>query len=69
MSRHVLEPKTSLLSLPQGHKNKWCADNLTTANSVSEGTVKAFQKTGGFLCACRHSIIKTLAEMWQSREL
>lgn len=61
--------KKSSSPLPQGHENEWCADNWTAANSVSEGTVKVFQQTGGFLCACRHSIIETLAEMRQSGEL
>ena len=55
--------------LPPGHENKWCANNWTAANSVSEGSVKVFQQTGGFLCTCRHSIIETLAEMRQSGEL
>jgi hypothetical protein len=55
--------------LPHDHENEWCADNWTAANSTSEGTVDVFQQTGGFLCACRHSIIETLAEMRQSGEL
>ena len=55
--------------LPHGHENEWCADNWMAANSVSEGTVGVFQQTGGFLCACRHSIIEFLAEMRQSGEL
>ena len=46
-----------------------CADTWTAANSVAEGTVNVFQKTGGFLSACQHSIIETLAEMRQSGEL
>jgi hypothetical protein len=56
-------------SLSPGHENDWCADNWNAANSISEGTVTVFQQTGGFLCACRHSIIETLAEMRQSGEL
>lgn len=59
----------SLSPLPHGHENEWCADNWTAANSLSEGTVDVFQQTGGFLSACRHSIIETLAEMRQSGEL
>jgi hypothetical protein len=55
--------------LPHGHENEWCADNWMAANSISEGTVGVFQQTGGFLCACRHSIIEFLAEMRQSGEL
>lgn len=55
--------------LPHGHENEWCANNWTAANSVSEDTIKVFQQTGGFLSACRHSIIETLAEMRQSGEL
>jgi len=56
-------------SLPHGHENELCADNWTAANSVSEGTVDVFEQTGGFLSACRHSIIETLAEMRRSGEL
>ena len=59
----------SLSPLPHGHENEWCADNWTAANSLSEGTVSVFEQTGGFLSACRHSIIETLAEMIQSGEL
>jgi hypothetical protein len=55
--------------LPHGHENEWCADNWMAANSISEGIVTVFQQTGGFLSACRHSIIEFLAEMRQSGEL
>ena len=54
--------------LPCGHKNEWCADNWMAANSISEGPITVFQKTGSFLSACRHSIIGSLV-MCQSREL
>ena len=50
-------------SIPPGHENEWCADTWNAANSISEGTVTVFHQTGGFLCACQHSIIETLAEM------
>ena len=55
--------------LPHGHKSEWCADNWMAANFISEGTITVFQQTGGFLSACRHSIIKSLVEMHQSGEL
>ena len=34
-----------------------------------EGTIEVFQQTGGFLAACRHAIIETFVEMWNSGEL
>ena len=68
VTRPGAKNKSSSL-LPQGHENEWCADNWTAANPISEGTVNVFQQTGGFLSACRHSIIETLVEMIQSSEL
>jgi hypothetical protein len=46
-----------------------CTDNWTAANSVSEETIKVFEQTGIFVCACRHGIIETFAEMRRSGEL
>ena len=60
---------SSLPALPHGQKKTSCTDNWTAANAVGEGTVNVFQHTGSFLSACQHSIIETLAEMWQSGEL
>ena len=55
--------------LPHGHEKTPCTDHWTAANAVGEDTVNVFQQTGGFLSACRHSIIETLAEMRRSGEL
>ena len=46
-----------------------CTEHWTAANTVSEGTIEVFQQTGGFLTACRHSIIETFVEMRNSGEL
>jgi Kyakuja-Dileera-Zisupton transposase len=54
---------------PFGDDNTVCTDNWTTANAVSEGTVKVFDQTGIFICACRHGIIETVIEMLRSGEL
>lgn len=55
--------------LPHGHENKLCADNWSASNPITKGTVNVFQQMGDFLSTCQHSIIETLAEMWQSGEL
>ncbi|TFK59169.1 hypothetical protein BDN72DRAFT_781102 [Pluteus cervinus] len=46
-----------------------CADTWQAANAVSEDTVKVFEQTGVFLCACRHGIVEFIAEMRKSGEL
>jgi hypothetical protein len=46
-----------------------CTDNWTAANSFSEETIKVFEQTGIFVCACRHGIIELFAEMKRSGEL
>jgi hypothetical protein len=46
-----------------------CTDNWTVANTFSEESVKVFEQTGIFLCACRHGMIETFAEMRRSGEL
>lgn len=56
-------------ALPFGDEKTWCTDNWTVANTVSKGTAQVFQQTGGFISACRHTIIETFIEMWQSGEL
>jgi Kyakuja-Dileera-Zisupton transposase len=50
-------------ALPFGNENTLCTNNWTVVNTVSEGTVKVFQQTGGFLSTCCHSIVETLIEM------
>ncbi|KAH7904479.1 hypothetical protein BJ138DRAFT_1019105, partial [Hygrophoropsis aurantiaca] len=46
-----------------------CADNWHAASVVEENKVKVFDQTGIFICACRHGIVLTLAEMRHSGEL
>jgi hypothetical protein len=46
-----------------------CTDNWTVANTFSEETVKVFEQTGMFLCACRHGMIELFTEMRRSGEL
>ncbi len=48
-----------------------CADRwgATVAGSASDETVQMFEQTGIFLCACRHGIVESVAEMRHSGEL
>ncbi|PSR73315.1 hypothetical protein PHLCEN_2v10843 [Hermanssonia centrifuga] len=48
-----------------------CADRwgATVAGGASDETVQMFEQTGIFLCACRHGIVESVAEMRHSGEL
>lgn len=48
-----------------------CADRwgATVAGSADDETVQTFEQTGIFLCACRHGIVESVAEMRHSGEL
>jgi hypothetical protein len=56
-------------NLPVFDDSTPCTEHWTVANAISEGTVEVFQQTGGFLSACRHSIIETFVAMRNSGEL
>ena len=51
--------------IAQFDENTICTEHWSAANAVSEGTVEVFQQTGGFLAACRHSIIERNAKQWR----
>ncbi|THG98024.1 hypothetical protein EW026_g4083 [Hermanssonia centrifuga] len=48
-----------------------CADRwgATVASTAADETVQTFDQTGIFLCACRHGIVESVAEMRHSGEL
>ena len=46
-----------------------CTQRWKAANEKTEGSVRAFDQTGIFLCACRHGIVESFAEMRRSGEL
>jgi hypothetical protein len=56
--------KNGLTTAPCANTNNW-----TAAAATGEETVKAFEQTGLFLCACRHGIVEIFAEMRHSGEL
>lgn len=62
-------PGNQPANLPVFDDSTPCTEHWTVANTISEGTVQVFQQTGGFLSACRHSIIETFVEMRNSGEL
>ena len=46
-----------------------CTKRWKAANATAEGTVKVFEQTGVFICACRHGQVETIVEMRHSGEL
>jgi Kyakuja-Dileera-Zisupton transposase len=69
-SRSKTQVGNSVLDQPPfGDTNDPCTDNWIAANAISEETVKVFDQTGIFLCACRHGIVEMIAEMRRSGEL
>jgi len=46
-----------------------CTDNWKMAKTVSRDSVKVFDQTGIFICACRHGLVELFCEMYRSREL
>jgi len=52
-----------------GNNNAPCTDNWKTAKTVNEDTVKVFDQTGIFICACRHGLVESFCEMYRSGEL
>ncbi|KAF8497296.1 hypothetical protein JB92DRAFT_3224434 [Gautieria morchelliformis] len=62
--------KTTINKAPlYGNDKTLCTENWVAANAIYEETVKVFEQTGGFVCACRHGFVQTFVEMWKSGEL
>ncbi|KAF8510085.1 hypothetical protein JB92DRAFT_2728674, partial [Gautieria morchelliformis] len=62
--------KTTIKEAPlYGNDETLCTENWAAANAISEETVKVFEQTGGFVCACRHGFVQTFVEMRKGGEL
>ena len=59
----------SIEGLPFGENKTVCTEHWAVANATNECTIQAFDQTGIFLSACRHSIVETVTEMLHSGEL